>query len=384
MVPTRAILLVAAPVLGLMLVFGCGKSPPTDSGHLDIPPLDEKLQKLIDELGPTDPINAQGATFVEPIMMLWTEEFANKTGDRVRINYQGTGSGAGVRSMINREAVFGCSDAPMTREQLEQARKAGGDVVHVPTVIGAVVPMYNLPGLNEIIAFDGPVLAKIFTGRITKWNDPQLAALNPGVALPALEIQPVYRSDESGTSFIFSSYLAAIDDEFRTTVGASKKPNWPQNVGVAKPQSSGVAGHVAADPGAIGYIELTYALDTKARYGSVRNAAGKVIHADFDSIAAAAEASLGERQTDEPYSLHDLTYKLTNAAGEKSYPIAAMSFAILYKKQQGAEGKATVVFLRWATCPEGQAMAKLRNFVPLPPALQEKIEKKLDTIELTP
>ena len=380
----RVVLLITAPLLGLILVLGCGKSPPTDSGNLDIPPLDEKLQKLIDELGPTDPINAQGSSFVEPIMVLWTEEFANKTGDRVRINYQGTGSGAGVRSMINREALFGCSDAPMTREQRERARSAGGEVVHVPTVIGAVVPMYHLPGVNEIVAFDGPVLARIFTGRITNWSDPQIAALNPGVALPDLDIQPVYRSDESGTSFIFSDYLASIDPEFKTTVGASKKPKWPQNVGVAKPQSAGVAGHVAANPGAIGYIELTYALDTKARYGSVRNAAGKTILADFESISAAAEASLGVKQMDEPYSLHDLTYNLTNAPGEKSYPIAAMSFAILYKLQQGAEGKATVVFLRWTTCPEGQAMARLRNFVPLPPALQERIARKLDTVELTP
>jgi phosphate transport system substrate-binding protein len=340
---------------------------------------------MIAELEPAD-LNAQGATFVEPIMVKWTEEFSEKTGGKVRINYQGTGSGAGVRALTNREAAFGCSDAPMTKQQLDDAVKSGGATIHVPTVIGAVVPMYNLPGVSETLKFDGPVLARIFTGRITKWNDPQIAQLNPGVALPAIDIQPVYRSDESGTSYIFSDYLSAVDAEFRTTVGASKKPKWPQNVGVAKPQSAGVAGHVTArtNEGAIGYIELTYALDTKAKYGSVRNAAGKDIAADIGSISAAAEASLEQKQTQEPYSLHDLTYNMTNAAGEKSYPIAAMSFAIVYKKQEGAKGKAGVAFLRWITSAQGQEMARHRNFVPLPAALQKKIAAKLDEIELTP
>lgn len=350
---------------------GCGKSPPTDHGDAG---------NAIDV--PAAKLNAQGATFVEPIMTYWTEEFGRKTGGKVQINYQGTGSGAGVRALVNKEAAFGCSDAPLTRKQLEDAKKAGGDVVHVPTVIGAVVPMYNLPGVEPPVKFTGPLLAKIFTGKVKKWNDPALKELNPGMTLPDLSIMPVYRADESGTSFIFTDYLAGIDPEFKSTVGASKKPNWPQDVGVGKPQSAGVAGHITANPGSIGYIELTYALDTKAKFGSVRNAAGKDVVADFDGIAAAADASLSVKQTQEPYSLHELTYNLSNAPGEKSYPIAAMSFAIIFKKQAGAEGKATVEFLKWVTTPEGQSLAQKRQFAPLPPALQQTIHAALGAVEL--
>ena len=328
-------------------------------------------------------VNAQGATFVEPIMVVWAEEYRATTDGKVKINYQGTGSGAGVRALVNKEAAFGCSDAPMSARQLEEAKAAGGEVIHVPTVIGAVVPMYNLPGVKHPVNFTGPVLARIFTGKIKTWNDPDIRELNPGVDLPALDIQPVYRSDSSGTSFIFTDYLAGVDPGFKSTVGAAKEPSWPQGVGISKPKSAGVADHVRSTPGAIGYIELTYALDTNAPYGSVKNKAGNFILADFDSISAAAEAALGEKQTREPYSLHDLAYNLTDAAGEKSYPIAAMSFAILYKKQDdAATGKAVVEFLKWATSADGQAMAKARKFAPLPEGLRKKIHDTLDTVEM--
>jgi len=374
-----------------LLTLGCGKTVPTDAGaksDATPAPLDPGQTKQRDDLDATlkalaeTKMNGQGATFVEPIMKFWTNEFIEKTGGKVKINYQGTGSGAGVTQMTKKLADFGCSDAPMNQKQLDEAKSNGGAVVHVPLVIGAVVPMYNLPGVDAPVKFTGPLLVEIFTGKVAKWNDPKLAALNPGVALPDLAIQPVYRADTSGTSFIFSDYLSKVDAGFKKEVGASTAPKWPETVGIRQPKSDGVAGHIDRTPGAIGYIELTYALDKKAKYGSVRNKAGKDVLADFAGITAAAEASLGEKQTAEPYSLHELTYNLTDAGGDGSYPIAGMSFAVVYQKLEGAKGKAVVAFLRWATSPEGQEMAKKRNYAPLPPALGAKIAARLDTVSV--
>jgi phosphate transport system substrate-binding protein len=327
-------------------------------------------------------LNGQGATFVEPIMKVWTSEYGEKTAGDVQINYQGTGSGAGITAMTKRLADFGCSDAPMNRKQLDEARAEGGPVVHVPLVIGAVVPVYNLPGVEQPLQFTGPLLAEIFTGKITKWNDPKIKAQNSSANLPDLGIQPVYRADPSGTSFIFSDYLSKVSPEFKDTVGASTTPKWPGGVGTAQSKSDGVSGHIARTPGAIGYVELTYALDTNAKYGSVVNQAGKAIAATLESITAAAAASLGTKPTAEPYSLHELTYNLTDAPGPESYPIAGMSFAVLYQTQTGAKGKAVVAFLKWCTSAEGQALARKRNFAPLPESLQKQVAGKLDAVEI--
>jgi phosphate transport system substrate-binding protein len=374
------------PVLAAALAAGCGKAVPTDTGPTTGgAAADPALAAAIAALPPAE-VNAEGATFVEPIMKVWTNEFLEKTGQKVRINYQGKGSGAGIGQMTKKLAAFGCSDAPMNAAQLAEANKTGGEVVHVPLVIGAVVPMYHLPGVGQPVKFTGPLLVEIFTGRVKKWNDPKLADLNPGVSLPALDIQPVYRADPSGTSFIFSDYLAKIDPGFKQTVGASTTPKWPETVGIRQQKSDGVAGHIDRTPGAIGYIELTYALDQKAKFGSVRNAAGKDVVADLAGITAAAAASLNEKQTAEPYSLHELTYNLTNAPGEASYPIAGMSFAVLYQKPDlgdasaRARARAVVTFLKWAVGGEGQDLAGRRNYAPLPPALREKAAARLATV----
>ena len=326
-------------------------------------------------------LNGKGATFVQPIMNFWTSEYRDKTNGGVHINYQGTGSGGGISSMTDKLCDFGCSDAPMNSKQLAAAKAKGGDVVHVPLVIGAVVPMYNLPGLDKRLIFDGPSLAAIFTGSIKQWNDPKLQALNPGVNLPTMQIQPVYRSDASGTTFIFVDYLAKVSPEFKSTVGVSNDPNWPKEVGTRQNKSDGVAGHITRTPGAIGYVELTYALDTKSQYGSVVNKAGKTVTADLDSITAAATATLDRKQTDTPFSLHALTYSLTNADGETSYPIAGMSYAVVYAKLPAATGKPTVAFLKWSTSDEGQILAKKRNFAPLPEALRQQISQALDKVQ---
>ena len=373
------LLLVGLPfvILGL----GCGKPIPPDTNGTSVQ-VDPKLAEALKTLEACEP-NGQGATFVKPIMDVWKEDFIEKTGSKVKINYTSTGSGAGVIQMTKKLADFGCSDNPMTTKQMAEVPN-GAAVVHVPLVIGAVVPVYNLPGVSQPIKFTGPMLVEIFTGKIGKWNDAKIVAANPGLALPDLVIQPVYRSDPSGTTFIFCDFLAKVDENFKKTVGVSNAPTWPKGVGIAQNKSDGVAGHISRTEGAIGYIELTYAMDSKDRlkYGSVRNKAGKDVLADLDTITAAAEVSLDQKQTQEPYSLHELTYNLTNAEGEKSYPIAGMSFAVLYKKQEGAKGKAVVAFLRWATSAEGQDLAKRRNYAPLPASLRAKIATRLDGMEL--
>ena len=368
-----AFLAIPAVILGCI---GCGKPVPTDPIGTGVP-VDPGLKAL-----EAVELNGQGATFVKPILDVWKEKFIDKTDGKVKINYTGTGSGAGVTQMTKKLADFGCSDNPMTSKQMAEL-PAGAEVVHIPLVVGAVVPAYNLPGVSEPLKFTGPLLVEIFTGKIGKWNDPKIAALNPGVAFPDLAIQPVFRADPSGTTFIFCDYLAKVDENFKKTVGVSNAPAWPKGVGIAQSKSDGVAGHISRTEGAIGYIELTFALESKdkMKYGSVKNKAGKDVIADLESITAAADASLDQKQTQEPYSLHQLAFNLTDASGEKSYPIAGMSFAVLYKKQDGAKGKAVVAFLRWATSAEGQTLAKRRNYASLPESLRAKIGARLDSIE---
>jgi len=373
MLRARLVALGSFAILCSAAFLGCGKSVPTEESKAKLPTIDVEEAAL----------NGQGATFVKPIMDVWKEEFIERTAGKVKLNYTGTGSGAGVTQMTKKLADFGCSDNPMTSKQMAEL-PAGEAVVHIPLVIGAVVPVYNVPGVSEPLKFTGPLLVEIFTGRIAKWSDPRIKALNPTAALPDIAIQPVYRSDPSGTTFIFCDYLAKSDPDFKKTVGVSNAPTWPKGVGIAQNKSDGVAGHISRAEGSIGYIELTYALDSKdkLKFGTVRNKAGKDLLADFESITAAAAASLDQKQTQEPYSLHELAYNLTDAAGEKSYPIAGMSFAVLYKKQSGAKGKAIVSFLKWATGPEGQDLAKRRNYAPLPDSLRDKILKRLESVEI--
>jgi phosphate transport system substrate-binding protein len=323
-------------------------------------------------------LDAGGATFVQPIMKFWTDAFRDLTDNQVRINYQGTGSSDGIKRMISKEFAFGCSDAPMTQAEVDAAKQNGGEVVHIPLVVGAVVVTYNLP-IEQSLTLTGPLVADIFLGKVKKWNDPAITGLNPGLALPNWDIQPVFRSEGSGTSYIFSEYLSKVSPEFKNQVGATK--SFPDKVGVGKKGSDGVAGHITATNGAVGYVELTYALDTKAKFAKLVNKAGKPVEATLKSITAAAAVGMNEKQTIAPYNLHDLTYNLTDMAGDDSYPIAATSFCILYQKQLSARGQSIVEFLKWVTSAHGQKLAEKRKFAALPTELQKKIAEKLTTIE---
>ncbi len=358
--------LVAVFPLALAALIGCGPSRPIPTGGVQI----------ID--APAASLDAGGATFVQLAMNVWTDEFRIRTGEKVKINYQGTGSSDGVKKMSSKELAFGCSDAPMTKKELDTATEKYGPVLHIPLVVGAVVPMYNLD-VDKPLVFTGDLLADIYLGKVKKWNDPRLADLNKGVNLPDLAIEPVFRSGGSGTSYIFTDYLSKASGDFKSKVGAVKE--FPTTFGGSGQKGNeGVAEHVKKVKGAIGYVELTFALDTKAKYGSVKNKAGTPVLADLKSITAAATAGMKQTQAGD-YALHELTYNLTDTDGPDAYPIAAVSYCLLYKKQPKDKGKALVEFLKWATSAEGQELSETRNYARLPADLQKKIADKLATVE---
>ena len=230
-------------------------------------------------------INGAGATFPYPIYSKWFSEY-NKLKPNVQINYQSIGSGGGIRQITNQTVFFGATDGPMTQEQL---LAAPGRILHFPTVLGADVPVYNIPGVDADLKFTGPVLADIFLGKMTKWNDPALAKLNPGVQLPGTDITVVHRSDGSGTTYIWVDYLAKVSPEWKQKVGVATSVNWP--TGVGGKGNEGVAGLVRQTPGSIGYVELIYALQSKIKYGAVQNAAGEFVAANVQSVTTAAAAA---------------------------------------------------------------------------------------------
>jgi phosphate transport system substrate-binding protein len=300
-------------------------------------------------------INGAGATFPNPIYQKWFAEYRKLHPD-VEINYQSQGSGAGIQQLTKQTVFFGATDAPMTAAQL---KNAPGQVVHLPTVIGAVVPIYNLP-VTAGLSFSGPVLADIFLGKITKWNDPALARLNPGLTLPATDITVAHRADGSGTTFVWVDYLGRVSSDWKTRVGVGNSVNWPTGVGGRG--NEGVAGLVKQTPGAIGYVELIYALQNKIAHGAVQNAAGESVKASIQSVTAAA----GEAAKAMPA---DFRMSIANARGSGVYPIASFTWILLYAdaKDKG-HAKTMVDFMRWALT-DGQKFAPALGYAPLPEAI---------------
>jgi phosphate ABC transporter phosphate-binding protein len=311
-------------------------------------------------------LNIGGATFVYPMMDKWSFEYQKQKG--VKVNYTSMGSGSGIQQMMAQTLDFGCSDAPMTDKQMAEAKSKNGDVVHIPLVMGADVPAYNLK-ISQTLKFTGPVLADIFLGKITKWNDPALKAINPGVDLPDQGIAVCHRSDGSGTTYIWADYLAKVSPEWKEKVGVSTSLKFP--VGVGNKGNEGVAGFVKSNEGAIGYVELIYALQNGIKFGSVQNRAGNFVTADLASVAAAgATAEIPD----------DLRYSLTNPDGKDVYPIAGTNWAIVYVKQPEAKKQAIVDFLTWVT-HDGQELCEPLHFARLPQSLVQKVEKKLERIK---
>jgi phosphate transport system substrate-binding protein len=313
-------------------------------------------------------INGAGATFPAPIYGKWFSEY-NKLHPDIRINYQPLGSGAGVRQITGRTVFFGASDGPMTQEQL---LAAPGKILHLPTVLGAVVPVYNVAGVSQELKFSGPVLADIFLGKITKWNDPAIAKLNAGVNLPGTDIVVAHRSDGSGTTYIWVDYLSKVSPEWKKRVGVAQSVNWPAGVAAAK--NDGVAAIVSQTPGAIGYVELIYALQTKTAYGQVQNANGKFVKASIDSVTAAAAEAAKQMPADYRVSI-------TNAPGDAVYPISSFTWLLLYQDPKDkAQGKAMVDFMKWALT-DGQKFAADLGYAPIPKNVVDMEMKTLATIK---
>jgi phosphate transport system substrate-binding protein len=303
------------------------------------------------------------------MMSKWAKVYEDATG--VKINYQSTGSGAGIQQMMAQTVDFGCSDGPMNEEQLKNAKELHGDVVHIPLVMGGVVPAYTLESAKEPLKFSGPVLADIYLGNIKKWNDPALAKLNPGVALPDQQIVVVQRADGSGTTYIWVDYLSKVSPEWKKKVGVGTSVKWP--TGTGQKGNEGVAGMVKRTEGSIGYIELIYALQNKIKYGAVQNKDGAFVSASLESVTAAADHSLTEIPD-------DLRYSITDAPGKDSYPISGTSWGVCYTSNPGGKGKEVRDFLFWCT-HDGQKLCQALHYSRLPKALVERVEKRLELIK---
>ena len=303
-------------------------------------------------------ISGAGATFPYPIYSKWFNEY-HKAHDDIRINYQSIGSGGGIRQLQAGTVDFGASDGPMTDEQLAQT---GFKVLHLPTVLGSVVPAYNIPGVKEEIKFTPQALAGIFLGRITAWNDKAITDPNPGIKFPNTPIIVVHRSEGSGTTYIFTDYLSKVSSDWQSSVGKSTAVKWP--VGIGAKGNEGVAGMVRQMDGAIGYVELIYALQNNISYGSIKNAAGNFVKASLESTTAAA-ASLKSMPA-------DFRVSITNAPGKDAYPIASFTWLLIpVRAKDASKGKVIKEFIGWMLS-EGQSMTSSLSYAPLPQSVVEK------------
>ncbi|HXI21128.1 MAG TPA: phosphate ABC transporter substrate-binding protein PstS [Gemmatimonadales bacterium] len=314
-------------------------------------------------------LTGAGATFPNPIYSKWFDAYSKKTG--VKINYQAIGSGGGIKQYTEGTVDFGASDGPMTDDQIAAVH---GEVVHIPTVLGAVVLTWNVPALGSTqLKLDGPTIADIYLGKITKWNDQRLAALNPGVKLPDQDIIVVHRSDGSGTTYIFTDYLSKVSPEWKTKVGNATSVNWP--VGLGGKGNDGVTGQVKQTEGAIGYVELIYAVANKLPFAEVRNAAGHFINPSLESTTAAAASARFEKNT-------DFRVSITNAPGAEAYPIASFTWLLVRPKMADpAKAKAFHDFLRWMISPDAQNMAPELEYASLPKVVVNLISARIKTLK---
>jgi len=313
-------------------------------------------------------ITAAGATFPYPIYNKWFTEY-NQLHPNVKINYQSIGSGGGITQTSEGTVDFGASDMPVTDDKIAAAKVK---FMHIPTVLGAVVPIYNVPGVSKDLNFSGDVIADIYLGKITKWNDPRLVKDNPGANLPDKAILPVYRSESSGTTFIFTDYLSKVSFDWKSKVGSNSAVKWPAGIGAKG--NEGVAGMVRQTPGSLGYVELIYALQNKMAYGAVKNAAGKFLQGSPDGVTAAAAAAAKTMPADYRVSI-------TNAQGAASYPISSFTYLLIpLKFADPAKGAAVKGFLTWML-EHGESEAKGMDYAPLPAQVQTMVKRTITTIK---
>ena len=316
-------------------------------------------------------LNGAGATFPYVIYSKWFDTYHTKTG--IEFNYQSIGSGGGIKQVTEGTVDFGASDAMLTDAQLKEiADKQGSPVLHIPTVMGAVVAMYHLPGFSGDLHLSPDVLAGIFLGEIQKWNDPKIAEINPGMTFPDMAIIVAHRSDGSGTSFIFTDYLTKVSKTWETKVGRGAAVNWP--VGLGGKGNEGVAGLVKQSEGSIGYVELAYAVKNNLPFALLKNKSGNYVKASFDAVSAAAEGAVDNMPD-------DFRVMITDQPGKDSYPISGFTWLLVYKSMKDKEkAGALVKFLHWAM-EDGQSYAKDLYYAPLPREVVKLVEKKISTIE---
>lgn len=319
--------------------------------------------------GKGGPVSLQGAgaTFPYPLYQKWMSEYG-KVNPNVRTDYQSIGSGGGIKQLQAQTVDFGASDAPMTDAEL---KAAPGPIVHIPTVLGAVVLTYNLEGIAKPLQFSPDVVADIFLGKITKWNDPRIKADNPDVNLAANNITVVHRADGSGTSFVFTDYLSKVSADWKSKVGADKSPKWP--VGQGGKGNEGVTGQIKQQPNTIGYVELAYAAQNKLPAALLKNASGKFVEPTIAGVTAAAAGTAASTPD-------DLRVSITNASGADAYPVSSYTYILVYKEQKdAAKGKALVDFLWWDV-HDGEKYAKDLQYAPLPTEIVTRTEAKINSI----
>jgi phosphate transport system substrate-binding protein len=353
---------------------------PKPPGRILLPALAAALATLISACGPPQPVGkgdgaggsavrlqGAGATFPMPLYQKWVSEYG-KLNPAVKIDYQSIGSGGGIQQITARTVDFGASDKPMSDDEL---KAAPGEILHIPTALGAVVITYNLPGVAEPLKFSPETIADIFLGKIKRWDDPALKAANPGAKLPAADIAVVHRSDGSGTSAVFTDYLSKVSPEWKERVGTGTSPAWP--AGQGGKGNEGVSGMVKQQPNSVGYVELAYAQQTKLPVALVKNSSGNFVAPTLESVTAAAAEAL-------PRTPEDLRVSITNAGGASAYPVASYTYILVYKDQDdAAKGKTLVDFLWWAV-HDGEQYAKDLSYAPLPAEVVGKVEPKLNSI----
>jgi phosphate transport system substrate-binding protein len=316
-------------------------------------------------------INGAGATFPNPIYSKWFDEFHKNSG--AQINYQSVGSGAGIKQVTDGTVDFGASDGPMNDDQLKAYRaKNGAGILHFPTVLGAAVPTYNIPGVTGALNFTPEALAGIFLGRIARWNDPAIANANKGVNLPANDITVIHRSDGSGTTYIWTDYLSKVSSEWKDKVGKGTSVNWP--VGLGAKGNEGVTGMIKQTPNSIGYVELIYAAQNKTPYGSVKNAAGTFVKADLESVSEAAAGAVKTMP-------EDFRVSITNAPGKNAYPVSSFTWLLIPEKFKDTTKRDTLKnFVKWAIT-DGQGYAESLSYAKLPKEVVDKELKALGKVQ---
>ena len=311
-------------------------------------------------------LNGAGATFPYPMYSKWFSEY-NKLHPEIQFNYQSIGSGGGIRQVLASTVDFGASDGPMSDEQLAQAKTK---ILHIPTVLGAVVPAYNIPGVTGEVKFTPQALAGIFLGKITSWNDAALTSANPGVNLPNQTIIVVHRSDGSGTTYIFTDYLSKVSSEWQNQAGKGTSVKWP--VGLGGKGNEGVAGMIRQMQGSIGYVELIYAVQNKITYGSVKNASGNFVKASLDSVTAAAASAKSMPP--------DFRVSITNAPGKDAYPISSFTWLLIPEQSKDkTKGKILADFLNWMV-DDGQKMTAQLTYAPLPESVAQKVKNAIKQV----